>query len=381
MKEKKYVDISGFNLQQPNRGNAALSYGAISFLEGQGLLSTKNELIFFQYLRNPFKAKYLRKKTTIVEIAGKEYKYNIIPVLGIEKWLCMKYSLLLPFTRYGKLMKQVAYEAADYGGDGFSDIYGDNLFLARLNQSLPFMKVGIPIIMLPQTIGPFNKKENFNIAIRILKYAKKIYVRDNKFIGELEKLNLPYQKSKDLSAFMKPEPWAINIKENAIGINISGLAYSNKFKDLSNQFDAYPELINQIIEHFQKKGCNIYLIPHSYRYNSPEINNDDMEACKATYNRLKDKNKVIFIDQDLSSPKVKYVISKMKFFIGTRMHANFAAIYTNVPVFGLAYSYKFQGAFDANGLNGEKQTVMINNISTEAIPSIIKKIETFYNEI
>lgn len=43
----------------------------------------------------------------------------------------------------------------------------------------------------------------------------------------------------------------------------------------------------------------------------------------------------------------------MSFFIGTRMHANFAAIYTGVPLFGLAYSYKFEGAFNANGLDGK----------------------------
>lgn len=60
--------------------------------------------------------------------------------------------------------------------------------------------------------------------------------------------------------------------------------------------------------------------------------------------RLKDKTNVVFVDEDLISPRVKYVISKMSFFIGTRMHANFAAIFTNVPLFGLAYSYKFQGA-------------------------------------
>ena len=52
----------------------------------------------------------------------------------------------------------------------------------------------------------------------------------------------------------------------------------------------------------------------------------------------------------------------MDYFIGTRMHANFAAIFSHIPVFGLAYSYKFEGAFNANGLNAEKQVVMINNI-------------------
>ena len=70
----------------------------------------------------------------------------------------------------------------------------------------------------------------------------------------------------------------------------------------------------------------------------------------------------------------------MSFFIGTRMHANFAAIYTGVPVFGLAYSYKFAGAFDANNLNGKEQTAMINNISDSEIPTIIKKIDRFYRK-
>ena len=70
----------------------------------------------------------------------------------------------------------------------------------------------------------------------------------------------------------------------------------------------------------------------------------------------------------------------MSFFIGTRMHANFAAIYTNVPLFGLAYSYKFEGAFNANGLDGTKQTVMINNIKESDIDSIIQKIDNVYHE-
>lgn len=72
-----------------------------------------------------------------------------------------------------------------------------------------------------------------------------------------------------------------------------------------------------------------------------------MVACREVYNNLKNKANVILIDKDLIAPQVKYIISRMSFFIGTRMHANFAAIYTGVPLFGLAYSYKFQGAFEA----------------------------------
>ena len=70
----------------------------------------------------------------------------------------------------------------------------------------------------------------------------------------------------------------------------------------------------------------------------------------------------------------------MSFFIGTRMHANFAAIYTNTPVFGLSYSYKFIGAFNANGLNGAEQTASINNMTKEDIETVLSKIDKCYNK-
>ena len=149
---------------------------------------------------------------------------------------------------------------------------------------------------------------------------------------------------------------------------------------LKGQFYNYPSLINQLIETFQQMGKSIYLIPHSYNFNEPEINNDDLIACVETYKSLKNKDRVYVVNKDLRSPQIKYIISKMSFFIGTRMHANFAAIYTNVPVFGLAYSFKYAGAFEANGLSA-KQTYMINNISEDDIPKVIDEIVLFYNKV
>ena len=106
-----------------------------------------------------------------------------------------------------------------------------------------------------------------------------------------------------------------------------------------------------------------------------------MVACRTAYQKLSPpKKNVIVVDKDMTAPQIKYVISQMNFFIGTRMHANFAAIYTNVPLFGLAYSYKFEGAFDANGLNGKEQTAIINNITPKDIDTIIEKIEKVYKK-
>lgn len=378
---KKYIDISGFNLNQSNRGNAALGYGAISFLEEKGLLHEGQQIVSFHSFLNPLKLVNLKIIKEEIWVNGKKWIYKQIPLFYLEKKLVEKYGIILPFTPFGRTVKHVEYEAADYGGDGFSDIYGDRSFYNRMNQTFVLWKANIPLIMLPMTIGPFQIKSNYELAVKIMKYAWKIYVRDDNFVAELDKLGLKYERSKDLSAFMYPEPWNIEIKPNAIGINVSGLAYFNIFYNLKGQFESYPELIERLILFFQQNKCTVYLIPHSYNYQQPDDDGqDDMIACRMVYNQLADKKNIVLVDKDLTSPQVKYVISKMSFFIGTRMHANFAAIYTGVPLFGLAYSYKFAGAFSANGLDGESQTAMINNLSADKIQIVIDKIVAFYHK-
>lgn len=69
----------------------------------------------------------------------------------------------------------------------------------------------------------------------------------------MDSVGLTYERAKDLSAYMLPQPWNININSNSIGINVSGLAYSNRFPNLEGQFDAYPELIHRLINHFRQK--------------------------------------------------------------------------------------------------------------------------------
>lgn len=198
-------------------------------------------------------------------------------------------------------------------------------------------------------------------------------------IGPVFLMGLKYEQTKDLSFYMKPQPFNIEIKSNAVGINVSGLAYSNQFRTLSGQFATYPLLIDKLIAYFQQKNVSIYLIPHSYNYQNAEFANDDLEATRDVYAKLQDKSHVLFIDQDIISPQVKFIISRMKFFIGTRMHANFAAIYTGVPLFGLAYSYKFQGAFEANGIYDS--TAMINNINEQDVDVIIERIAIKYEAL
>ena len=376
--KSKYVIISGLDLTDNNRGTAALGYGSFYFLKERGYLKDNDIVVTFRYYNNFLKSDNTTVKESQIMIENQKIQCLGVPVLTLEKKLLDKFGIVLPFTRFGKIIRNSRWVAAINGGDGFSDIYSTATFFSRLHETNIAMKRNIPVIILPQTIGPFKEESNRTIANRILQYATRIYVRDDKFIKELNSMGLKYEMAKDLSAYMKPQSFDIDIKPNAVGLNVSGLTYSNTFRTLSGQFASYPYLVKAIIRYFQSLNVPIYLIPHSYNYNNPEASNDDLVAIKDLYAKLEDRTNVHVIDRDMISPQVKYVISRMSFFIGTRMHANFAAIYTKVPLFGLAYSYKFQGAFEASGIFDS--TAMINNITEKECDAIVKKIAEKYKK-
>lgn len=376
---KEYFTIAGLILKDNNRGTAALGYGSFSFLQERGYINKDDKLLTIRLVNNIFKKVNRTVCHKTLTIQGITYKNDIISISKIEYFLLIKFGFTFPWTSTIKYLKKIKVVAAINGGDGYSDIYGSKCFYDRL----PIINIGLAVkaklIFLPQTLGPFVQEKIKNTALEILRQANFIYVRDDKYTNVLKEQGLDWEMCKDLSFYMKPEPWDIKIDSESIGINISGLCYYNKFRNLSGQFSYYPKLIEQLIIKFQKLNKTIYLIPHSYNYYSSEENNDDLVACREMYNHLTNKKNIILIDKDLTSPQIKYLISKMSFFVGTRMHSNFAAIYTGVPVFGLSYSYKFIGAFNSNGLNGEKQTAMINNIKDTDISFIIEKVLRFYN--
>ena len=372
----KYVILSDFNVRSNNRGTAALGYGALAFLQSKGYIDEGFEIVKIRFHRYPW-SKIPKETVSELDINGKKWKLHELSVWALEKYL-YRFRLHFLNTLYGRTIRNVRIVAAINGGDGLTDLYGNKLLDSRLPEMKLAIESRIPFIVMPQTIGPFLDSGNKERILSILGKAQKIYVRDTNFVKELEEKGLQYEVDNDLSYYMQPEPVSVEIKHPCVGVNVSGLAYSNRFGNLAGEFDCYPKLMEEIVGMFKAKGCNIYIIPHSYNTERPEENNDDMEASKLFYDRLADKDRVFFVDKNLISPQIKYLISQMDFFVGTRMHANFAAIFTGTPVFGLAYSYKFKGAFERNGIHN--RVALINNLKESDISGVLSEIENAYNE-
>jgi len=126
-----------------------------------------------------------------------------------------------------------------------------------------------------------------------------------------------------------------NFKENnTVGINISPMVM-NKESVLGITIENYTALIKYILEN---TDMNVALIPHVIW----EDNNDDRKPSKFLYDKFKDTNRVVLIEDD-NCEVLKGYISRCRFFIGARTHSTIAAYSTYVPTLVVGYSIKAKG--------------------------------------
>ena len=126
-----------------------------------------------------------------------------------------------------------------------------------------------------------------------------------------------------------------NFKENnTVGINISPMVM-NKESVLGITIENYNALIKYILEN---TDMNVALIPHVIW----EDNNDDRKPSKFLYDKFKDTNRVVLIEDD-NCEVLKGYISRCRFFIGARTHSTIAAYSTYVPKLVVGYSIKAKG--------------------------------------
>ncbi|GLB51550.1 hypothetical protein NBRC110019_05890 [Neptunitalea chrysea] len=374
---KKTIFISGLSLITNNRGTQALGYGSLSFLKEKHGIGEDVQIITPDVYKNPLKQWKNRIRKETIELNG-----DVFNILYRKYWLYdIKFTnfiyrylgIIIGFTPFSKAVKRMLFTAAICGGDGFADIYSDKTMRYHVRWILEAKKYNKNYIFLPQTLGPFNKKYNYEYAAKLLSEAKQVYVRDTAFVEDLNKIGVKYEICDDLSYYMHAMPWDINVEPNAVGINISGLCYYNAFENLAGRFENYKLFLHEIVKYYQSISTPVYLVAHSFNYYSPEVNADDLQASRDFYNELVNKENVILIDKDLKSPEIKYIISKTSFFIGSRMHSCFASIYTKTPVFGLGYSYKYEHNFKRYGL--EDSYISVVDLKKEDIPSVIEKIK------
>lgn len=234
-------------------------------------------------------------------------------------------------------------------GDSFTDIYGMKRFiLLCLTKIVPIFNK-TPLIIAPQTIGPFKYKISQIITKQLLKKAFAVFSRDAKSAVVAKELGAQPIETTDV-AFSLPYECKEK-KPNNIGLNISALLWNGGYNE-KNQFNLtlnYQETTQYIIEEFLKRGKTVHLIAHVISDSIP-IENDYL-VCEKIKDRYKNNNSVVLAPKFSSPIEAKSYIYQLDFFAGARMHATIGAVSAGVPTIPIAYSRKFIGVFGALGYN------------------------------
>lgn len=241
------------------------------------------------------------------------------------------------------------------GGDSFSDIYGSKIFCAGILLKTYALLSGKPVVLAPQTIGPFYKKINGIIANIYMRFVKQIFLRDEISIKALAKYNHGKVKNTADMAFRLPYHKK-DLAGERIGFNISGLLFDKNNTLLKENHLDYPVLCTQIIDMLLAHGKKVVLVSHVI---GDEITMTDNDYCACL--KMRDKYPQVELSPVFQNPvAAKDYISGLDFFIGSRMHAVIAAVSSGVPAVSIAYSRKFSGVFEPLGYDATLDATKMN---------------------
>lgn len=232
------------------------------------------------------------------------------------------------------------------GGDNYSLDYR----LPSLWQGMDAlaMELGKPVILWGASIGPFEREPFFVPVVRqhLSKFLR-VMVRESVSYAYLtEILGLENVRQMVDPAFTLTTQevdcvgfWPKDAGGGVIGVNLSPLIERYKKSDQ----DLIAETVDFIRQAVTKRGCGVLLIPHVIPLSGIEKNNDAhymtgiLKYCADLGEQVKMAPSIF------NASQLKYVIGKLRFFIGARTHATIAALSSGVPTISIAYSVKARG--------------------------------------
>lgn len=257
------------------------------------------------------------------------------------------------------------------GGDSFSDIYG----MARFNNVCRPKVIAVnrnkPLILLPQTYGPYSASKATAKAASATRGARMAWARDQNSYENLKNL-LGERFDKNIHrcgvdmAFSLPatpaaelldpslQSWLANSAPDIplVGFNVSGLIYNDPDSAIKRYgFKAnYRQLVFAFIKMvLTETSARVVLISHVM--DQPGHYESDFGACAHLAEQLGERysDRVAIAPACLNQSQAKWLISNMDWFCGTRMHSTIAGLSSGVPTAAISYSDKTKGVFDTCG--------------------------------
>lgn len=235
-------------------------------------------------------------------------------------------------------------------GDSFAEIYGPKRFVFLWLSKMLVLARSRPLVLSPQTIGPFTRFPYRQLAGLALNRASAVVARDAMSLQALHDVAprargllavdvafaLPYERSTVLAA-----------RKLRVGVNVSGLLFNEAVSGRNRfrlDFDYAALMRSFISELCQRPDVEVVLVTHAN--DASGGHDDDGRVADALALEFPSASRA----PSFASPiEAKSFISGLDFLVAGRMHACIAAYSSGVPVVPISYSRKFSGLFGMLG--------------------------------
>ena len=222
-------------------------------------------------------------------------------------------------------------------GDSFSDIYGLHRHAVMTAVAEFAVQAGVPVVLGPQTIGPFRTLTGRALARRTLSRVSLVLARDERSALLAEKLvRTRVVRTTDV-VFALPVP-APSARRDVI-LNVSGLLW-NENPHVDSEL--YRATLARTHDTLVASGRTVSILAHVV-----ESGNADSDAHAAHEFAARAGDAEVVIPRGLGD--VRATLAGATSIIGSRMHACLNALSVGTPAVPLAYSDKFAPLLDGVG--------------------------------
>ncbi|NQX88382.1 MAG: polysaccharide pyruvyl transferase family protein [Halioglobus sp.] len=353
--------VFGASPDTGNQGVNALCWSTLDGMTRRGC----NDLRVFGFSDGKRSAHYGGLNYTLygMTVGKRLWRRNHLGRANLSATLGVRKNILLHAMADSDLILDVS------GGDSFTDLYGNARFHNIIAPKQLSLKLQRPLVLLPQTYGPFRYERNRKLARTLVKGAAAAFARDaesfkslKSLLGDVFDTNL-HKQGVDMAFGLEPrkpsvlgsgvdEALTLKGKRPIIGLNVSGLI-ANQQRHAAKQFGLkanYPKLIAALVKRLlNTTDAHLLIIPHVHapigHYESDlQASRHLIEQLPWTYAAVA-KKRITVSENALDACELKWLIAQCDWFCGTRMHATIAALSSGVPATALAYSLKTRGVF------------------------------------
>jgi polysaccharide pyruvyl transferase WcaK-like protein len=230
---------------------------------------------------------------------------------------------------------------------------------------------GKPIIMFPNSIGPFRTWVGTFLSKFSLNMCCYILIREPvsfKIVSDLN-IHTPSILTYD-TALLYKQPWkgdASTFTQPTVGVSAGVYNQSLSEVEVQNYILSHAKALDAMIEKYK---VAVVFLPH---YISG-FSNDDVDISLSIVDQMKYKNQIKIISTN-NVAEFKFLLDQMDLVISSKMHPAVLAATGHVPIMCIAYDHKQTAFFQR--LDMEDCVLNIRNVTFERL---LSKIERTWNQ-